>query len=374
MAGNTVTLTFAGDTKSLGSAVADVEKQTDRLTKTVSESGDRARQSAKGFGELEESAGKANQRFIGLGDSIAGPADIISKWKEGDLAGVAVGFADVAGGLEDFIIPTFSKIGPLITGTVIPAISSFATAVGTTLMAPLIAAGEVIFGTVVPAVWSFTAALLANPITWIVIGVVALIAILVLLINHFDLVQAAFEAVSGWIIDRIHDVGNFFAWLGESIPKWLGAAWDWITSTFSTVVGWIGQRLNDIGGFFARLGQAILAPFKWAFNEIATAWNKTIGSIHFTIPDWVPLIGGASFSVPRLPTFHTGGVVPGVPGSNVVAMLQAGEQVIPRTGAGLGGTAVVLSSDGSALADAIVEVVRKAVFRAGGDVQTALGV
>ena len=33
----------------------------------------------------------------------------------------------------------------------------------------------------ISSVWSFTAALLANPVTWIVIGIVALIAALVLL-------------------------------------------------------------------------------------------------------------------------------------------------------------------------------------------------
>ena len=38
----------------------------------------------------------------------------------------------------------------------------------------------------ISSVWSFTAALLANPVTWIVIGIVALIAALALLYNKCE--------------------------------------------------------------------------------------------------------------------------------------------------------------------------------------------
>jgi len=44
------------------------------------------------------------------------------------------------------------------------------------------------------AAWSFTAALLANPITWIVIAVVALVGALVWVYNEFELVRNAVDA------------------------------------------------------------------------------------------------------------------------------------------------------------------------------------
>lgn len=50
--------------------------------------------------------------------------------------------------------------------------------------------------------WAFTAALLANPITWIVLGVVALIAGLVLLVTHWDAVKAAAGDAIGWIVEK----------------------------------------------------------------------------------------------------------------------------------------------------------------------------
>lgn len=46
----------------------------------------------------------------------------------------------------------------------------------------------------IAATWAFTAALLANPITWVVVGIVALVAGIVLLIKHWDLVKQSFNS------------------------------------------------------------------------------------------------------------------------------------------------------------------------------------
>lgn len=370
MSGNTVTLTFAGETKSLSKAMSDVGSQSDKMASKVKESSDRiGKSTGEGFARAEEGADGAEKRFHGFADSISGTSDAITGLTTGDLPLLGTGLADMAGSMTDLFIPAGKAIWTTVTEKVVPAVLSFAASVGETLMAPLIAAGSVIFGTVVPAVWSFTAALLANPITWVVIGIVALIAIIVLLVNHFDLVKAAWDTVTHWIGDRIHDVGAAFGWLGDMIPKWWKAGTDAVVSSFNTVVGWIGKRLDDVGGFFARLGSAILSPFKWAFNEISDAWNRTIGSLHFTIPDWVPGIGGDSFGVPKLPKFHSGGVVPGAPGSEMLAVLQAGETVTPAGQSGQQSTVEVhLHGDAATL----LEVLRIQV-RATGGLAAALG-
>jgi hypothetical protein len=358
MAGNTVTLTFAGETKSLTKSLDDVGTQSQKMA-------DKVESSSKSLEEWGEKAGTGDQRAMGFRDTITGLQDTFTGLTDSSqdlgtrLFTLGAGIGDLFSSAENLLIPALGKIGPVITETVIPAIVEFATSVGATLVAPLITAGSVIFGTVVPAVWSFTAALLANPIVWVVIGIVALIAILVLLINHFDLVQAAWTAVTQWIGDRVHDVGAFFSWLGDSIPKWIGAAFDWIKGAFWAVVQFHIDAGNKLVDIFKTIGSAILAPFKWAFNEIADAWNKTIGSLSWHVPDWVPFIGGNTISAPRLPHFHTGGVVPGVPGADVLAVLQAGETVIPRTGgAAAGGSALTFAGNtDSAFAAAFMSLV-----------------
>lgn len=80
--------------------------------------------------------------------------------------------------------------GVKLVGTGIVNMGRQAITAATTALPPLIA-----------SVWSFTAALLANPITWVVLAVIALIAVLVLLYNKCewfrDGVNAVFGAVSG---------------------------------------------------------------------------------------------------------------------------------------------------------------------------------
>lgn len=50
--------------------------------------------------------------------------------------------------------------------------------------------------------WAFAAALLANPITWIVVGVVALIAGLVMLVKHWDTVKAATLSAVNFMLEK----------------------------------------------------------------------------------------------------------------------------------------------------------------------------
>lgn len=365
MAGNTVTLTFAGETKSLSKSLDDVGSQSQKMA-------DKVHTSSKSLEEFGEKAGIGDQRAMGFRDTITGVQDTFKGLTDSSqdlgtrLFTLGAGVGDLFSSAENLLIPALGKLGPLMTEKVIPAVISFAASVGETLLAPLIAAGSVIFGTVVPAVWSFTAALLANPITWIVIGVVALIAILVLLINHFDLVQAAFTTVTHWIGDRVHDIGSFFTWLGESIPKWIGAAFDWIKNAFWSVVQWHVQAGEALGRVFANIGNAILTPFKWAFNEISDAWNRTIGSLSWTVPGWVPFIGGNTISVPKLPKFHSGGVVPGAPGSEMLAVLQAGETVTPANQStdGGGGTQITFAGNtDSVFAAAFMSLLRSGAIQ-----------
>ena len=108
------------------------------------------------------------------------------------------GFLTIAG----TVIAVVSGVGLIITKT----ISGFKLLKAGFLLAkgaltPLIA-----------SVWSFTAALLANPVTWIVIGIVALIAALVLLYNKCE-----------WFRNGVNAIIDFF-------KEKLGAALEVVTS------------------------------------------------------------------------------------------------------------------------------------------------
>lgn len=69
----------------------------------------------------------------------------------------------------------------------------------------------------IASVWSFTAALLANPITWIVVGVIALVAGLYLLWKHFDKVSSFVLSIPMMIIQNWEGITNFFGGLIDGV-------------------------------------------------------------------------------------------------------------------------------------------------------------
>ena len=126
----------------------------------------------------------------------------------------------------------------------------------------------------IASVWSFTTALLANPITWIVVGIVALIAALILLWKNWDTVVAWLQnvwngAVQGvvncfnWIKDKVSEMPNsillvisaFLPFIGipllimknwESIKEFFGNLWTNIRNGFDGFInGWIPNMLQS---------------------------------------------------------------------------------------------------------------------------------
>jgi hypothetical protein len=232
-----------------------------------------------------------------------------------------------------------------------------------------------------------------NPIGLVVAAVVALVAILVVAYKNSetfrDIVNGAFNAVKDVVM-------GVFNWVKDNWPLLLGILtgpvglavlaitknWDTIKDTFTGVKNWIGDRVGDIVGFFTGLPGRITSAasgmwdgiknaFQAAVNWIIRKWNDlrlTIGGNTFDLPG--PLgsitIPSMSLDTPNLPYLHSGGVVPGVPGSDVLAMLQAGERVIPRGGGGGGGGGTVnyyqiavTAIDPASASEAVVAAIRE---------------
>lgn len=199
---------------------------------------------------------------------------------------------------------------------------------GFATFAPLVSGLVSVVALATAAQWSLNLAFLANPVTWVIAGIVALVAIVALIATK-----------TTWFQDIWRN-----AWSG--ITSAASAAWNFIRQ----IPGWIGSA-------FSSIGNAITAPFRAAFNGVRNLWNSTVGGFGFTIPGWVPFVGGNSF---RLPRMHTGGVVPGMQGQEMVAILQAGERVIPRNQAGGGGATTInfTGNTSDALATVIMQMVR----------------
>jgi hypothetical protein len=123
------------------------------------------------------------------------------------------------------------------------------------------------------------------------------------------------------------------------------------------VAAWFQGLPGTFKTLFIRIGDFITAPFRAAFNFVARAWNNTIGQLSWTVPSWIPGIGGNSISAPRLPQFHGGGIVPGSAGAEVAILARGGELVLTAEQArALGGPRVI--ENHIHIGDEVVRVIR----------------
>ena len=97
----------------------------------------------------------------------------------------------------------------------------------------------------ISSVWSFTAALLANPVTWVVIGIVALVAAIVLLYNKCE-----------WFRNLVDSILNFFR-------EKLGAALE----TAKAVLSDIGNVIGSVMGAARDTVAEKLNNMKQAYEE-----------------------------------------------------------------------------------------------------------
>lgn len=118
----------------------------------------------------------------------------------------------------------------------------------------------------IASVWSFTAALLANPITWIVVGIVALIAVLVLLWQHWDQVSLFLQTTWNTVCNAI--TGGI----------------DWIKQGFLSIITWITGKIS----WFGDAGKKLVTTFVEGIKSVAMAPVNAIKGIFGKIGDLLP--------------------------------------------------------------------------------------
>lgn len=281
--GPTVTLTFQGEETDLVKSVDRVGDGIDELADKVGDAGRDIRSHSKAFDVMGEQTDTAEKKFTGFKDVLDGGSSALATLSDSSLSTtdklIAFGQAgaDMAGGLTDFLIPAISSMTTLLRGGLASAMTFIA----------------------------------AHPL---MIALIALAAIFVLLWTRSETFRNIVIGVFNTVKDFI--VGTF------------RAAFDFVVNLvqgYIEVYRRIGQGIIAV---FEAVGGAIANAFRSAFNFVADIWNNTVGRLNFDIPDWVPFIGGKHFGVPRIPKFHSGiETVPGGPGTEMLAILQAGERV-----------------------------------------------
>lgn len=175
------------------------------------------------------------------------------------------------------------------------------------------------------------------------------------------------QDVKQWILDGWNDVVGFVTGIPKRISDALSGMWDFVWGAVVTVGGWISGAwdtiVGTVTGLPGRIADAatglwdgLKAGLQDALNWCIDRVNDLLGGIN-RVASWIP--GVSDTLIPTIPhvKFHSGGVVPGAPGSELPALLQAGETV--RTGAqeaALQGALAVVGGGGMGGAPIVVNI------------------
>lgn len=127
------------------------------------------------------------------------------------------------------------------------------------------------------AIWAFNSALLANPITWVIVGIIALVAAFVILWNECEgfrnfwkVIWAAIVTMFTMAVEKMKQVIDF---LVEAF-KW---AWDAIKVAWSVAGAFFNAIWNTIKGVFAVVKAVLSGNWKdaWeAIKNIVNSWKE----------------------------------------------------------------------------------------------------
>jgi tape measure domain-containing protein len=223
-------------------------------------------------------AAKSTETFEGaIGNLQAG----IVKAGAAILEKLAPAFATIAGKIAEFaqgIVPVVDFISsspPIMAG------------LGAAILVALVPA----FVAAATATWAFTAALLANPMTWVVLGIAALVAAIVWLITNWDAVvkflRTTWDAVVKWFKGTLDNISTWWQSVWSAISSFFSGIWAGIKAAFSTVLGWIVAYFQlqmaaaklvwttvwtaistFFGTIWAGIKLAISTAFKWVTDTI----------------------------------------------------------------------------------------------------------
>lgn len=244
--------------------------------------------------------------------TYGGMAETMGATAEGSLARMNNAWENLAGTAVEFLMPAITSI---TDGLAV----MFGWLQENTWVFPIIGAGILAIAAAI-LIWSFATgalttaqiaanlAFLASPITWIIIGIVALVAALILLIANWD-------AVVKWVTDVWN---GFLTWFGEVMAgfnTWWDETWAGIAKGWEDFWAGVGQVAKDI-------------------------WNNILGWIEGGVNGAIDLINGMIGGINNV-TGVVGikfGKIPHVE----LPRLADGATILPRRG----GTAAILAEAG----------------------------
>lgn len=270
------------------------------------------------FGNLLEGSGLLSTIFGGAESGLAAFDGVVVILQSVlGIVGDIVAFANTT------VKPIIQDIFTFITGTALPMlVSTFSTAAPT--IASIITNVGGIVMTVVRGIGTVIQALLPS-IQTIITAVLnianAVIPVMLQAINMIlPVIQGIIDVLIPIISVAISTIGGYISGVATTISEVIGGIMEILSGLIDFIEGvftgnWeqVWNGVADIfGGIFDTLAALAKAPINAVIGIINGAISG-INSLGLTIPDWVPVIGGKSFSlnIPQMPMLAKGGFTNG---------------------------------------------------------------
>lgn len=292
-------------------------------------------------------------------DGVKGLASLVQPAIEGVKSAIS-GVVDAFKGVVDFVSrnsAVFGTLGAAIGGVaavigaaLLPAfVSWLALMVKMNVQIAAFLVKQALFSgaakVAAAAQWLWNAALTANPIGIVVAAIAGLVAGLVYFFTQTETGRKIWTAAWGAIKAAVSAVVDWFvntAWpFMQEVWEAIGAGWDWlvtkaqevwdgIKAKFTTMVDWFKGLPSAIAdatkGMWDGLKNGLVSVLRW----IADKWNRLAESLSFTIPDWVPVVGGNKWQLPLIPAFARGGHTGNLAADQIAGVVHGGEYVINK--------------------------------------------
>lgn len=220
------------------------------------------------------------------------------------------------------------------------------------------------------AQWLLNVAMSMNPIGWVIIAVVALIAVIVLLWNKsaafrnfwisvwntiknaataaWTWVKAKAQAFWNWATGAAAGIRTRFVGAWNSIKNGAGVAWNWIRTKVTGFYNWITSLPGKISSKLAGMWEGLKSGFRSAVNWVIgkmRGLNFSIGGGSFmgvSVPEYSVGFGNLPYLAKGGNIMRAGAAVVGERGPEVVS-LNRGAQVTPLSGGRGGGMGGVIT-------------------------------
>lgn len=232
----------------------------------------------------------------GLSDMEGGLGDV-----DGAMQAMSATAGDSVAAKWEQVQRSFEMVATTVAGQLLPVLQpllDWAAANPELLGAVAIGLGVLAaaFGVAAVAQWAMNAAMLASPLTWIILAIGAIIAALILLVANWDEVVAWITEVWNGFIGWISGVmEGFAAWWNEmwaGFGAWVQEVWagftSWVQQVFEGFVTWltgVGDGIAtwwnglwaSIGAWIQSVWQGFIGVVQGVFNGYVS-WLRSVGA------------------------------------------------------------------------------------------------